>query len=51
LKEKFKSNFILVSGTKINGKSKFSNIYIRENLSVAFENASNKKLLFVTDFK
>ena len=51
LKQKFKTNFILIKWSKLNWSSSFSNIYIRENLSVAFENWANKKLLFVSDFK
>ena len=58
LKRKFKSNFILVRG-KVKKKKyayewqdiAFENIYIRSNISVAYENWVNKKLLFVTDFK
>jgi len=51
LKEKFSSNFILVKWKKINWENKFSNIYIRENLSVTLEDWANKQLLFVNDFK
>ncbi|MDQ7010062.1 MAG: MG2 domain-containing protein, partial [Candidatus Gracilibacteria bacterium] len=51
LKQKFSSNFILIKGRKINSTYGFENIYIRENISLTYENASNKKLLFVTDYK
>jgi hypothetical protein len=55
LKNNFSWNFILVSWKIIKDKYEwdeisFSNIYIRSNISVAYENWENKQLFFVTDY-
>lgn len=50
LKEDFKTNFILLKWTKPNWGLWFQDIYIRSNLSIAYEKAYNKSLLFINDF-
>lgn len=49
LLEKTDANILLVRGTAW-WRNQFSNVFIRSDLNMTLESATNKKILFVTDF-